>query len=51
MYGATNYTFSRDTTTYHDTFFSNGFGTINRILHEEEREFILLKWIMGVHGK
>jgi hypothetical protein len=49
MYGAIIYTFSRGTATYHTFFY--GFGTINRMLYEEERELILLKWIWGIYEK
>jgi len=51
MYGAISYTFSRHTTAYHDTFFLTVLILLKRILHEEERELMLLKWILGLYEK
>jgi hypothetical protein len=49
MYGAIIYSFSAGTTTHHTSF--DDFGAINRMLYEEERELILLKWILGIYEK
>jgi len=33
------------------TFMVTGLDTINRILHEEEQNLMLLKWILGLYEK